>query len=101
MWVFVFYDLPNETKKERKEAAKFRKCLLEDGFGMFQFSAYIRHCASKENAEVHIKRVKSFMPETGKIGLLAITDKQFESMEIFYSKKSKPTPNIGVQLELF
>ena len=41
------------------------------------------------------------MPEKGKIGLLCITDKQFESMEIYYSKKTKPNPNIGVQLELF
>ncbi|MDC2703889.1 CRISPR-associated endonuclease Cas2, partial [Bacteroides ovatus] len=25
-------------------------------------SIYVRHCASSENAAVHIKRVKSFLP---------------------------------------
>ena len=36
--------------------------MLKDGFVMFQFSIYIRHCPSRENAEVHIKRVKSHLP---------------------------------------
>lgn len=41
MWVLVFFDLPTDTKKERKNAALFRKRLIEDGFVMFQFSIYI------------------------------------------------------------
>ena len=61
MWVLVLFDLPTETKTERKAAARFRKKLLDDGFTMFQFSIYMRHCASRENAKVHIKRVKSFL----------------------------------------
>ena len=76
MWVLVFFDLPTETKKERKTAAKFRKQLLEDGFIMFQFSIYMRHCPSSENAETHIKRVKGFLPDLGQVGILSITDKQ-------------------------
>ena len=31
MWVMVFFDLPTETKKDRKNAAEFRKKLLQDG----------------------------------------------------------------------
>ncbi|MBS1759172.1 MAG: CRISPR-associated endonuclease Cas2, partial [Bacteroidetes bacterium] len=37
MWTLVMFDLPTETKKHRKLAAKFRKDLLQDGFQMFQF----------------------------------------------------------------
>jgi CRISPR-associated protein Cas2 len=55
MWLFVFFDLPVTTKKERKLATGFRKNLLKDGFTMMQFSVYNRHCASKESAEVHMK----------------------------------------------
>ena len=54
---------------------------------MFQFSIYVRHCASSENADVHIKRVKSFLPEYGKVGIMCITDKQFGNIELFYGKK--------------
>ncbi len=101
MWVMVFFDLPTETKKERKVYSTFRKKLLTDGFTMFQFSIYLRHCASRENAEVHIKRVKEMLPEAGHIGILCITDKQFGKMEIFYGKKSKPITAPYQQLELF
>lgn len=101
MWVMVFFDLPTNTKKEVKAAAEFRKQLLSDGFIMFQFSVYLRHCASAENADVHIRRAKSFLPPKGKVGILRITDKQFGAMEFFNSQKSESLPEEGVQLELF
>jgi len=101
MWVLVIFDLPTETKKERKAAAKFRKDLLTDGFTMFQFSIYLRHCPSMENAEVHIKRVKKCLPEYGEVGILCITDKQFGNIEIFSAQKPKESQPICQQLELF
>ena len=101
MWVLVFFDLPTDTKKERKAAAEFRKRLITDGFVMFQFSIYMRHCSSAENAQVHIKRVKSFLPQLGQVGILSITDKQFGSMELFTEKKLREAPTEGIQLELF
>ena len=101
MWILVFFDLPTETKKERKAASDFRKRLLKDGFTMFQFSIYVRHCASRENAEVHLKRVKSALPNYGQVGCLTITDKQFSEIELFVCKKEVPTSASGQQLELF
>ena len=47
MWVLVFFDLPTESKRERKLYADFRKKLLQDRFTMFQFSIYVRHCPSR------------------------------------------------------
>lgn len=101
LWVMVFFDLPTETKKERKVYAQFRKNLLKDGFGMFQFSIYMRHCSSRENADVHIKRVKKFLPEKGHVGIMTITDKQFGMMEIFYGKREAEKKAVPQQLELF
>lgn len=101
MWVLVFFDLPTETKKERKDYASFRKKLLCDGFGMFQFSIYLRHCPSRENAEVHIKRVKASLPPKGEVGIICITDKQFGDMEIFSCKKVVERKGVPQQLELF
>lgn len=101
MWTLVMYDLPTETKRERRVAAQFRKMLLQDGFGMFQFSMYVRHSASSENAHVHKRRVKQLLPEHGKVGILQITDKQFGEMEVFYGKKQTTAPETPQQLELF
>lgn len=101
MWILVLFDLPTETAEERKIYSKFRKHIMKDGFTMFQFSIYLRHCASRENADVHIRRVKSLLPEHGHVGILSITDKQFGDMEIFYGTKKVESPDIGQQLEMF
>lgn len=101
MWVLVFFDLPTDTQKERKVASKFRKEIMRDGFTMFQFSIYVRHCSSSENTEVHIKRVKKLLPELGHVGILTITDKQFGMMEIFYGQRLAIRPNTPQQLEMF
>jgi CRISPR-associated protein Cas2 len=101
MWILVFFDLPTETKKERKIYSDFRKRLMIDGFTMFQFSIYIRHCASRENANVHIKRVKSLLPEKGHIGILCITDKQFGDIELYCGNKEEKVTTPYQQLELF
>ena len=101
MWVMVLFDLPTETKKERKIYAGFRKKLLKDGFTMFQFSIYLRHCPSRDNADVHIKRVKLDLPELGHVGILCITDKQFGEMELYYGKKPAEKKAQVQQLELF
>ena len=101
MWVFVFFDLPTETKKEKKSYAIFRRKLLNDGFTMFQFSIYLRHCASRENAQVHINRVKNSLPPKGHVGVLCVTDKQFGKMELFIGKKEEEVKTPYQQLELF
>lgn len=101
MWVLVFFDLPTETLTERKHAARFRKDLLNDGFAMFQFSIYMRFCASRENAAVHIKRTKSAIPKKGKVGIMQITDKQFGMIELFHGQKEIEPESPSQQLELF
>lgn len=101
MWLLVMFDLPVTTKKERKEAALFRKNLEKDGFVMHQFSVYIRFCGSLESTQVHIKRIRSFTPETGQVSILSITDKQYSNIIHIWGnleKKVNPTP---LQLEFF
>jgi CRISPR-associated protein Cas2 len=101
MWILVFYDLPTETIQERKAHAEFRRDIMRYGFTMFQFSIYMRHCSSRENAEVHVKRVKNLLPEKGKVGILTITDKQFGMMELFYGVKRAAGPESYGQLSMF
>ena len=101
MWIMVFFDLPTDTTDDRKIYAQFRKRILKDGFTMFQFSIYLRHCPSSENATVHIKRVKQILPARGNIGILSITDKQFGNMELYWGKDKIVKPDTSQQLEMF
>lgn len=101
MWLFVYFDLPTETKKERVTYRKFREKLLKDGFTMHQFSVYIRHCASAENAEVHIQRVQRSVPAKGKVSILKITDKQYGDIINIWGAQHTTMPATGHQLEIF
>jgi CRISPR-associated protein Cas2 len=101
MWVIAFFDLPVRTPKNRKDYAHFRRDLIEDGFTMMQFSVYSRHCASFENAEVHIERMARRLPPEGEVRFLVITDKQFSRIRTFWGRKRQPTPPAPSQLELF
>lgn len=101
MWLFVFFDLPVTTKKQRKDAANFRKNLEKDGFSMLQFSVYIRHCPSKESMEVHIRRVKQIIPVSGRVSIVKITDKQFSDIVNFSGKEREMLPETPRQLEFF
>jgi len=101
VWIIVLFDLPTDTQKARRQYTIFRKHLLEDGFTMMQYSVYYRHCASGENAKVHITRVRSFLPPDGEVRIVRITDKQFGRIEVYYGRKRKPIEQAPHQLQFF
>lgn len=101
MWLFVIFDLPTDTERAKKAYVRFRKGLLDDGFAMMQYSVYVRHCASKESLEVHVRRVKSMIPNEGRIAIMQVTDKQFGAIEHLWGKAVKEPPKPPSQLEFF
>lgn len=101
MWVLAMFDLPVDTKKARRAYAQFRKKLLNDGFTQMQYSVYARHCASEENAAVHVARIERALPDDGEVRVLTVTDKQFERMRVFWGKRRRPVEAPPPQLELF
>jgi len=101
MWIVVLFDLPSKTKAEKKAYSNCRKSLLEDGFTMMQYSVYLRHSSSDENAKVHANRVKQRLPDDGEVRIIKITDKQFGKIEVFYGKKRTATETPPLQLQFF
>ena len=88
-------------KAQRRDAALFRKSLENDGFRMMQLSVYIRHCFSKENMDVHIKRVKSSIPSCGLVSILSVTDKQYGEIKNFWGAIERNNPQKPQQLTIF
>lgn len=100
MWVVAMFDLPVDTAEARRDYTQFRKRLLQDGFAMMQYSVYIRHCASMDNATVHIDRVGKFLPPDGEVRLLTMTEKQFQRMQVFWGKRRRAPEPEPAQIEL-
>jgi CRISPR-associated protein Cas2 len=101
MWVIVLFDLPVHSKETRKQYARFRKALLKDGFAQMQYSVYLRHASSRENAEVHLKRVEAAVPPEGEVRAFTITDKQFARMRVFWGENRVEPESPPAQLALF
>ena len=101
MWTIVLFDLPTDTVSARRQYTSFRKQLLNNGYVMMQYSVYMRHHASTENADVHVSRVKKSLPPDGEVRVVKITDKQFSKMEVYYGKRRKPTEQAPEQLQFF
>jgi CRISPR-associated protein Cas2 len=101
MWMFVLFDLPVGTKRERKAATRFRKELLDLGFAMSQYSVYLKFCAGKEHADALARRIEALMPAAGKVHIVTITDKQYENIRTYRGRKREPGPKMPAQLALF
>ena len=88
MRVVVLFDLPTNTKGERRAATQFRKYLLDDGFDMLQYSVYTRLCPNRDSAEKHRLRVKRHTPEVGSVRALYLTEHQFANMYVLVGERS-------------
>lgn len=101
MWVIAMFDLPTDTQSARRAYTKFRNNLLNDGFTMMQYSVYVRHCASIENAKVHTARMGRRVPSAGEVRFLTITDRQFGRIATYVGRTRVGQPSPPAQLELF
>lgn len=81
MRVIVFFDLPVTTSAERREAARFRKGLVKDGFLMMQESVYCKLALNPTAANSIKDAVRARRPSKGLIQMLVVTEKQFSRME--------------------
>lgn len=101
MWLFAMFDLPVTDQEARRQYTQFRNVLLKHGFQMMQFSVYARYCASEESGDIFRKHVRKALPPRGQVRLLAVTDRQFGKMEVYYGKKAKSVEEPPPQLMLF
>lgn len=101
MWMLVTFDLPVETKKQRKAATKFRHALLDLGFEMSQFSNYLRLCAGKEQFESYVRRIETQLPEAGEVYVFQFTDRQYENIVRFSDQRRRSQQKNPGQLALF
>ena len=101
MWLFAMFDLPVTEPDLRKEYTRFRKALLRSGFTMLQYSVYAHYVASDDTERALRNVVRGALPQHGQVRLVAVTDRQFEKMEVFAGKKRKAVEDPPMQMMLF
>lgn len=88
MRLMLFFDLPMVTKEERRVYTKFRKYLLSNGFSMVQFSVYSKIFPNRTALYQYIDGMKKHLPIHGSVRIMAVTEKQYEKMEILVGGKT-------------
>ena len=87
MRLLVFFDLPVETGKQRKEYRLFRKYLIKEGYLMVQESVYAKLVTNEANAKAAVARLRKNRPSQGLVQVLKVTEKQYETMEYITGRR--------------
>jgi CRISPR-associated protein Cas2 len=89
MRLFVFFDLPTNTKRQRREATKFRNNLIKYGFMMLQFSVYVRLCKGQDIVDKNINYLMREIPQNGNIRIMQVTEKQYERIILLLGEEKE------------
>lgn len=81
MRMLVLFDLPTAEYEDRREYARFRKFLIQQGFLMLQESVYCKIMLNSTAVEAMSAQLRRNKPAKGLVQLLTVTEKQFGRME--------------------
>lgn len=101
MWILVMFDLPTDTKQQRKDAGAFRNFLLDEGFERSQFSVYARFVNGKEAFSTRVTQIERNLPGTGDVQILNFTDRQYLDIVHFSDQGRRKARKNPQQLVMF
>lgn len=88
MRILVMYDLPSVEGYEKREYHVFNKQLIKEGYFMIQFSIYVKQFNHQIDVKKEIKKLEKFLPKSGSIRAIPITEYQWEQMIIILGEKN-------------
>ena len=93
--MLCMFDLPMDTPDEKREYRTFRKELIRNGFSMLQYSVYYRAIQNRAGGKKYEKAIKRYLPVHGEVRLIAVSEKQFNDMQILVGSRSKQEELVG------
>jgi len=100
MWVLAMFDLPTQTKQQRRKYTQFRNHLLDGGYSMLQYSVYQKFVTTQEAATQESLYIERALPHTGKVRILFFTSKQWRMSKVFNGKLPQAAEKTPDQLVL-
>lgn len=87
MRLLIFFDLPMETSKNRRDYTAFHKFLIKNGFIMMQKSVYSKLVVNGVTSQAVKERVSKNLPPEGIVELLEVTENQFSRIDYLVGNK--------------
>ena len=101
MWCMVMFDLPVETKEQRREAAAFRNLLLDNGYQRAQYSVYVRFSPTVHSILPTIGTIKNNLPTGGEVRILFVSNHQWSRALRFSDDVPISPEHAPAQLTIF
>ncbi|MDO4761815.1 MAG: CRISPR-associated endonuclease Cas2 [Corynebacterium sp.] len=101
VWCIVMFDLPVGSKRQRKEASRFRNQLLDLGFARAQLSVYAQYLPLASGVSRLAKTIKKELPHGGDVRILSVSDVQWSKMIRFSNAEEAKAEETPSQLTIF
>jgi CRISPR-associated protein Cas2 len=88
MWLIVVFDLPVETKANKRDYRRFVDFLEDHGYSRIQYSIYVCPTTTHDHTEVHAQRIADNLPPEGDVRVFRLTDKQWARTDCYYNGRS-------------
>ena len=82
MRTIVFFDLPTETREDRREYSRFHRLLVKNGFLMMQESVYCRMLITPTAGQAVLETIRKHRQPKGVVQIMTVTEKQFAKIEM-------------------
>ena len=86
---------PSNKRGTKTAYTNFRKALHDDGFLMIAPELYMRVTSNRKAIAKHRRRLEEALPATGRIVMLTLTEKQWDSIEYLVGEKSYQEMVVG------
>ena len=77
---------PSSKYGTKSAYTELRKFLIKDGYLLLQPEVFMRVENTKKNCIKHQNRIKEFLPKTGTVRMLILTENQFSSSCVLSQK---------------
>lgn len=91
---------PTNKWGTRTSYTKFRKFLISDGYLRIAPEVYMRIVQNRKAAQKHYRRMDEFIPKTGTIRVLRITEKQFTNIYMPVKEHDFQEEKIGAKSQV-
>ena len=79
--ILLLFDLPNETKEERREYTAFRKYLRRSGYFFIQKSVYVKMLCNVSSFHSELSDINEKAPKNGSVSLLPMNLNTFRNLQ--------------------
>lgn len=101
VWALVMFDVPTQTKAQKRNYTHLRSTIKKCGFTHLQHSVYVRYTPLGGHLSPVFLKIKDACPPGGDVRLIIISDNQWSNQIRISNMEEGPIEQPPQQLQIF